>query len=351
MAFDRGTSFGPNRDRREFQKQHAGVSGYVFGNGIDYDATTQTISIELAANPGLEFASGGIRIDIGQSPSVLALDATGLITQYITVSGTSGQVSSTLTCDSNASAVVDVRHATATGGRCRLTSTIGYFGLQSGTTIKQGMTVTTSKVTVSAGSGTLAFVDNAGNDTAFFNSSGTEIYGQGYILIVPPDANGTGNECAISGGNSTVSGAGGALTLAGGVSAGTNQNGGEVSITGGSPTGSGSSNVLIRTTDNLGNIDVVIECGTSSAAPTLGFFGKTPIVRPGTYTITAAPAVSRALNADANGGAAYTGIGSASLTDLNDLRADVASLAAVLRQLVRDLGDTAGVGLVDDTGY
>lgn len=351
MAFDRGTSFGKNRDRREFQKQHAGVSGYVFGNGIEYDATTQTISIELAANPGLEFSSGGIRIDIGQSPSILTLAAAGLNTQYITVSGSVGQVAATLTCDNNASANVDVLHAGSTGGRCKLTSTQALLGIKAGATIKNGVSVGASKLTLSAGTGSVAVIDNSSNDTIWADGTGTEIHGQGYILINPPDANTTPHATEIYGGNTIVSGAGGALVLAGGAAIGTNQNGGTVFITGGAPTGTGTSVVQIRTVDNLGNTDTVIECGTSSGNPTIGFYGKTPIVRPGTYTITAAPAISRVLNADANGGAAYTGVGTASLTDLNDLRADVASLAAVLRQLIRDLGDTAGVGLVDDTGY
>lgn len=89
----------------------------------------------------------------------------------------------------------------------------------------------------------------------------------------------------------------------------------------------------------------------------LGFFNSTPIVQPGTYTITAAPAVSTALNADANGGD-YTGIDNsqvgtvyAAVADLNNLRADVSSTAAVLRQLIKHLGDTAGLGLVNETGY
>lgn len=94
-----------------------------------------------------------------------------------------------------------------------------------------------------------------------------------------------------------------------------------------------------------------------SGTTDMAFFGATAIARPGAYTITAAPAVADALNADANGGA-YTGIDNAQagtvyaqLTDLNDLRGDVASLAAVLRNLIRDLGNNNGLGLVAETGY
>lgn len=109
-----------------------------------------------------------------------------------------------------------------------------------------------------------------------------------------------------------------------------------------------------------GNIITDTKTGTKIGTATtqkLAFFNSTPIVQPGTYTITAAPAVSTALNADANGGA-YTGIDNAQvgavyaqLASLNDLRADVESISAVLRQLIKHLGDTSGLGLVNETSY
>ena len=87
----------------------------------------------------------------------------------------------------------------------------------------------------------------------------------------------------------------------------------------------------------------------------LGFYGTAAVAQQGTYTITAAPAVATALDCDANGGA-YSGVpgalgDAATLVDLNNLRADVASLAAVVRQLIKHLGDTSGVGLVNETSY
>lgn len=98
-----------------------------------------------------------------------------------------------------------------------------------------------------------------------------------------------------------------------------------------------------------------IRVEASGSAPMLGFYGTAAVAQQGTYTITAAPAVATALDCDANGGA-YSGVpgalgDAATLVDLNNLRADVASLAAVVRQLIKHLGDTSGVGLVNETSY
>lgn len=111
---------------------------------------------------------------------------------------------------------------------------------------------------------------------------------------------------------------------------------------------------------------VSVDGSTVALAPSgggIGLFGATPISRPGTYTLTAAPAVNTDLDADANSGP-YTSnpvYGSAdgdiitsngaTLADLNDLRSDVESLSGLVRQLIKHLGDTSGLGAVDETGY
>jgi len=94
-----------------------------------------------------------------------------------------------------------------------------------------------------------------------------------------------------------------------------------------------------------------------SGTTSMAFFGNAAIARPGAFAIVNAPAVSDNLDADANAGA-YTGIDNAQagtvyaqVSDLNDLRADVASSVAVLRSLIRHLGDDNGLGLVAETGY
>ncbi|MGD9631417.1 MAG: hypothetical protein AB7V18_19430 [Pyrinomonadaceae bacterium] len=94
-----------------------------------------------------------------------------------------------------------------------------------------------------------------------------------------------------------------------------------------------------------------------SGSTDMAFFGATPISQPGAFAIANAPTASDNLDADANGGV-YTGIDNAqagtvyaAVADLNDLRADVESVAAVLRQLIRHLGDDNGLGLVAETGY
>lgn len=105
-----------------------------------------------------------------------------------------------------------------------------------------------------------------------------------------------------------------------------------------------------------GGGQIFIGTGITVLGGAVGFFGASPVSRPGTYTITAAPAVATALNADANAGAAYAGVpaalaNAATRNDLNDLRADVQNLSSILRQLIKHLGDTTGLGLINETSY
>lgn len=185
------------------------------------------------------------------------------------------------------------------------------------------------------------FLDSLGNQLASYSDVGTYI------------ACSTDVDLVIGSTMETTTGSSQILIQGHGAFSGGNVSGGTVGIYGGQFSGTGNSRVRLGYTDSGGTPTTRFEVNKTG----IGFFAQTPIARPSAYTITAAPAVSRALNCDANAGA-YTGIDNAQagtvyaqLTSLNDLRADVASLAAVVRQLIRDLGDTAGYGLLNDTGY
>lgn len=216
------------------------------------------------------------------------------------------------------------------------------------------------------GLGSTSFIIDAGNV-----ASGTAI---GFIVNGSANASGAGGAMTFKAGAgvagnggqfnfyagdaSGASGAGGNAFLGGGDStASGNNNGGAAFLDGGRPSGTGSSQATMRVTSSAGTKTNMVDVRNVNGSFRVGFYGNTPIARPGTYTITAAPAVSTALDADANAGN-YSGIDNlqlgsvyAQLSSLNDLRGDVASIAAVLRQLIKHLGDTAGLGLVDETSY
>ncbi len=100
--------------------------------------------------------------------------------------------------------------------------------------------------------------------------------------------------------------------------------------------------------------NVVFGSGTGSilgaTGDKVGFLGKAAIARPAQYTL--AGSATRTFPTDPSG--AYTGVDNlqvgavyATVADLNTLRAVVSSLEGVLRQVVSDLGDVAGYGLLD----
>ena len=78
----------------------------------------------------------------------------------------------------------------------------------------------------------------------------------------------------------------------------------------------------------------------------IGFLGAPAVSRPAQYTLSGS--LTRVFPTDPT--VAYTGAadGEAKLADLNTLRTVVSTLIGVVRQIVRDLGDTAGFGLLDD---
>lgn len=60
----------------------------------------------LASPSGLQLVSSALSIDIGQSPSILAIDSTGLITQFVVASGTASNESVTITANGTGTLVL-----------------------------------------------------------------------------------------------------------------------------------------------------------------------------------------------------------------------------------------------------
>jgi hypothetical protein len=93
--------------------------------------------------------------------------------------------------------------------------------------------------------------------------------------------------------------------------------------------------------DNAGSREV-LRMEANGTAARIGFLGAAAIVRPANYTL--AGSATRVFPADPS--VAYSGMGTASVTDLNALRVVVSSLLGVVRQLQTDLGTAAGFGLL-----
>lgn len=301
------------RQRREFQRLGKGL-GFGTGNGLTFDDDTDSLSVDITPDTG----------------GILTFSGGALTTQYITTSGAVGSV--TVTIATNLDLIENV-------GRNYTVSAIDSVSiLAGGTSAVFGWTDGSDTFQLLCDS-TRARVEGLFGSFEVGASSMT-MYGNGSTVTMS-DAIGVQVFAAQSGTSGLP-----VLVKGGSPSVGTNVDSGIVTISGGQPRGTGTTQVLIQCLNNAGTVLSRINANLTG----LGFFGATPIARPGTYTIVTAPAVATALNL-ATATVAYAGIGTASLVDLNALRVDVVNIAAVLRQLIKHLGDTGGLGLVDETAY
>lgn len=386
MAVDRGGR-SDVRQRRAFQKlsdNPFGSLGVIVGSGLVWDPATSTLAVELAANSGLEFtgASPADKLRIDLNTNVLTLTAGGLTMPLI--ASTDGVNNLTITVPTlnfaytnttftgtgsfnvTGTSVSYVMSAgflvTADGGWTLDTLDAGFLNADNIVGISSGgevyLTVGPDKVDISGGSSISVYAGSVATQLYLLTKGGAIFVGTGVSSVTDPQngllidsATGVVN---LRGMSTTVpvtvvgvslGGTGGpALVVGGSPASGVNSNAGLSELRGGKPRGTGTSTVKVAVTDNAGTVQQRIDGNLTG----LGFFGATPIARPGTYTITAAPAVATALNCNPP---TYTGVGNASVTDLNDLGTKVNNLAGVVRQLIKHLGDTAGLGLVDETGY
>lgn len=95
----------------------------------------------------------------------------------------------------------------------------------------------------------------------------------------------------------------------------------------------------------------VVRMEADGTNPKIGFLGAAAVARPAAFTL--AGSATRTFPTDPS--AAYTGIDNAQagtvyaqVADLNTLRGVVSSLLGVVRQIVVDLADTSGYGLLND---
>lgn len=364
MAVERGGR-SDTRQRRALQKlsdNFFGSLGVVIGSGLVWDPATMTLSIDLAANSGLEFTgvapADQLRIIRGTANQLYGMSATALPEFKALAVGTTGtdfaiaHAAGTITfnlpdASTTARGVVSTGNQTFNGNK-----TFGNGVLIFGTLEPDGGMLSTNPFSWSAldswsFSGADVFWDVASFTLQLFSlTSVFDIQTTGTTVTAYDNSTTT-----IRGGNPFLSNPGGQAIVIGGQGAGSNQNGGEATVRGGKPTGTGTSVAKINVQNNAGTVQPRIEVDLNG----IGFFGATPIAQPGTYTITAAPAVGTALNVTA---ATYTGIDNAQagtpyakVADLNTASAEIANLTSVVRQLIKHLGDTSGLGALNETGY
>jgi hypothetical protein len=358
----------------------AGALSAMAGQGLSYDSGTNLLNIELTSPSGLEFVgaspAGTLRVDL--NTSVITMTASGLetpnfsyVANDLTITASDAILTSCVdflaTASNNCEFFAvngDIAFTTASGNvqfvtelNWEVATNNGDISISSNNT----MTLTAGIVTLSDGasdivvSGGVYIQSNTGGvvqiqvDTVnVFDMSSSANFIRGTIT--------GGSDFTIRGGSGGSS-AGQTVSVEGGQpTSGANVNAGGVDLKTGQPRGTGTAKLRLRVTDNAGTTATRLEADLNG----LGFFGNTPIARPGTYTLTAGTpaATTKALSASGNNGAAFTGIDNAQvgtpyaqLTDLNTLRTEVLNLAAVLRALIRDAGDGNGLGLVDETGY
>lgn len=331
MALDRG---GKNnvRQRRALQRlsdDPFGSTGVIIGSGIAWNPSTNTLSAELQLAGGLEFIGTApndkLAVNVDENFG-LSLNSSGIRVDIAANSGlefTAGDLA--VNVDENFGLSLNssgVRIDLAANSGLEFSSGDLRIDLNSTALTLTSSGLTTPNFTVAAGALTISATDAINiNATTNFNAA----------------AGGSVTFFTVNG-NVNFTTFGGSINLQGDQ---------DILIY------SLSSGIILQS-DNAG-ITVTVLGDVAFQNGGLGFFYATPIAQPGGYTITAAPAVATALNADANGGA-YTNtplvlIDAARLADLNDLRADVASVSAVLRQLIKHLGSTSGLGLVGETGF
>lgn len=331
MGVDRGGK-SDVRQRRALQKladDPFGSLGVVVGSGISWDSATATLQLDIATNSGLEFAgvspADKLAVNVDENFG-LSLNSSGIRVDIVANSGLefiTGDLA--VNVDENFGLSLNssgIRIDLAASSGLEFSSGDLRIDLNSTALTLTASGLTTPNFSVAAGALTISATDAINvNATTNFNAA----------------AGGNVTFFTVNG-NVNFTSLGGAVNVQGDL---------DVLVY------STSGNLLLQS-DNAG-LTVAVAGDVAFQNAGLGFYSATPIAQPGGYTITAAPAVSTALNADANGGAYTTAplslLTAATLADLNDLRADVASLSSVLRQLIKHLGNNSGLGLVSETGF
>lgn len=290
MPLDRASKT-DTRQRRAFQGLAAGY-GFIFTGGLSYDDDTGEITIDLAAVPGLEVAADGLRIDIGQSPSILALNANGLITQYVTATGSGANIGVTAAATGTAFVRLEAGSGATT---LILTPTAAQFG--AGATTYSIDSTTGLMGQIDSDGGAVFRIEDTGSNSGGLVMSSTETRLAGFLVsgidgspvtIQPQDSFVLSPLTHVHGATG-IDIQGGSVHIEGGDTTGSaiNTDGGPTIVSGGIPTGTGKSRVKIRTKTSAGAFLDVISCQQASGTRSLSFYGATEVAQ---QTVDISPA-------------------------------------------------------------
>lgn len=290
MGIERGGR-SDTRQRRAFQKLGASpldALGIVEGGGIDFDFNANTISIGLSTISGLEFdVNADLRIDIGQTPSILLIDANGLKTQYIVTTGAGADIGVSIVATGLGSVLLSAAGSSAT---CSLVNGVVLFGAGA-TQFQIDATIGLTGLIDVGGSQRFRIEDSATNTASFQMDFAETFIGAFFsdfvggssapIRIQPYEAASVaGTISVIAGDGAGIQGA--LLLLQGGKTSGVGAPtaGGPVTIRGGIPESTGNSQISLQVQDATPTQKTVVECGIDGAGnSTLGFYGTAPIAK------------------------------------------------------------------------
>lgn len=239
--------------------------------------------VTLASNSGLELVGDTLRIDIGQNPSLLALDATGLITQFITATGAVPNVGITTAATGTGQVQLTAGSGATT---LSLTATVAQFGAGATTYAIDSTTGLLGQID-SDGGATFRIEDVATNTGALVMSS-TECLLAGFLVTgtngspirVQPQTSGSASPGVRIQGATGDAVVGGVVVVQGGSAiTGANLNSGAVRVIGGIPRGTGTSQVQIQVQSAAPATSTIMEALYSGGAAKLAFYGGTPVAK------------------------------------------------------------------------
>lgn len=250
---------------------------------------------KIATISGLELTTDGkLRIDIGQNPSLLAIDSSGLVTQYITATGSGANIG----VKAMATGVGKTELMSAATGQVRLevgsalttlilTSTAAQFGAGATTYIIDSTTGLLGQIDSDGGASFR--IEDTGSLSGGLVMNATETRLAGFtvsgidgspVTIQPQDSFITSPLLHVHGGTG-VDIQGGSVHIEGGDTTGTavNTDGGPTLVSGGSPTGTGKSRVKVRAKTSAGAFLDLISGYQASGTRFLSFYGATEVAQ------------------------------------------------------------------------
>lgn len=247
---------------------------------------------KIASPSGLELDGfGKLRIDIGQNPSLLAIDVNGLETQFITATGAVPNVG--VSAVGTGTGQVHLG-ATATGSVRLDVNGADTFLMMNDTDVLFGASGTSYSINAIAGllgiidasSGAAFVIQDSAVGANGFSMDAIECALTGFYLdfadgtpvrIQPQVSSGTIPTMTVAGATGDTIQGGNTFIKGGDTTNVANTDAGQLLLLGGLPTGTGTSQVIIKVETSASAYLTVFEAKRSGANAQLGFYGTAPV--------------------------------------------------------------------------